>query len=45
MGLDTKTDSLTERQSQCDFDFDLNTLKTKGTIEDGVFRGVRAKVL
>jgi hypothetical protein len=23
-GLDTKTDRLTDRQSQCDFDFDLN---------------------
>jgi hypothetical protein len=23
MGLDTKTDRLTDRQSQCDFDFDL----------------------
>jgi hypothetical protein len=24
MGLDTKTYGLTDRQSQCDFDFDLN---------------------
>jgi hypothetical protein len=23
MGLDTKTDWLTDRQSQCDFDFDF----------------------
>jgi hypothetical protein len=28
MGLDTKTYWLTDRQSQCDFDFD-NTLKQK----------------
>jgi hypothetical protein len=26
MGLDTKTYWLTNRQSQCDFDFDLNEL-------------------
>jgi hypothetical protein len=25
-GLDTETDRLTDRQSQCDFDFDLNEL-------------------
>jgi hypothetical protein len=24
-GLDTKTDRLTDRQSQCDFDFDLKS--------------------
>jgi hypothetical protein len=24
-GLDAKTDRLTDRQSQCDFDFDLNS--------------------
>jgi hypothetical protein len=27
-GLDTETDRLTNRQSQCDFDFDLNSRNT-----------------
>jgi hypothetical protein len=32
MGLDTKTYWLTDRQSQCDFDFDLNNSPLWGSL-------------
>jgi hypothetical protein len=33
MGLDTKTYWLTDRQSQCDFDFDLSPFSEESSFE------------
>jgi hypothetical protein len=34
MGLDTKTHWLTDRQSQCDFDFEVTSVVTKSVVTE-----------